>query len=152
MSFGRGFDDPLSLREAMNRLFEESFIPAPTRGRGQSARRPGAAEPQHVPINIFRAGDNVVFFAPMPGLQPDDLELSVSENVLTIRGHKRGHEERHEFLLHEWTVGPYERSLPLPEDLDPESARASMDNGVLVITFNRSERAKPRRIQVQTGG
>ena len=146
MSYARGFNDILSLREAMNRLFEESFI-QPQRPR-QQAERDGA---QQVPVNIFQAGDNVVVFAPLSGLQPSDVDISVTENTLHIRGKKRGHEERHEFYLHEWTVDPYERSVQLPDEIDAESARASMDNGVLVITFNKSERSKPRRIQVQAG-
>lgn len=144
MSSGRSFNDALTLREAMNRLFEESFI-RPTR-----AREGGAAESaQEIPINIFSSGDNVVLFAPMPGLQPEDIEMSLSEGVLVIHGSKRGHEERHQFFVHEWTVGPYVRTVPLPVDVDPGSARASMDNGVLVVTFNRSERSKPRRIPIQ---
>ena len=146
MSYARGFNDILSLREAMNRLFEESFI-QPQHPR-QQVERDGA---QHVPVNIFQAGDNVVVFAPLAGLQPSDVDISVTENILHLRGKKRGHEERHEFYLHEWTVGPYERSVQLPDEVDAESARASMDNGVLVITFNKSERSKPRRIQVQGG-
>ncbi|MDP9382312.1 MAG: Hsp20/alpha crystallin family protein [Chloroflexota bacterium] len=146
MSFGRGFDDVLSLRDAMNRLFAESFV-QPTRAQQQA----GGENTQAVPVNIFEAGDNVVVFVPMPGLQPTDVDISVSESVLTLRGNKRGHEERHHFLQHEWTVGPYQRSVQLPEDVDVESARASMDNGVLVITFNKSERNRPRRIQVQSG-
>ena len=147
MSYGRGFEEPLALREAMNRLFEESFI-QPTR-----AQRHGGTEPQTIPINIFQSGDNVVVFAPMPGLHPEDVEVNVANYVLHIRGHKRGPgEERRHFLIHEWTVGPYERSIPLPEEGDVNSARASFDNGALVVTFDRAEHTKPRRIPVQTGG
>lgn len=146
MSFGRGFEDMLSLREAMNRLFAESYV-QPSRTRQQAS----AESAQAVPVNVFESGDNVVIFAPMPGLQPTDMDISVTENVLTIHGNKRGSEERHNFLVHEWTVGPYQRAVQLPEDVDAASARASLDNGVLVITFNKSERSKPRRIEVQAG-
>ncbi len=145
MSYGRSYNEMLSLREAMNQLMEESFI-RPTRGR-QAA----GDDMQSVPVNVFQAGDNVVVFAPMPGLQPEDIEIGVAEGVLTIQGKKRGHEERHEFFQHEWTVGPYRRSVQLPDDIDAESARASLDNGVLVITFNKSGRSKPQRIEVRSG-
>lgn len=147
MSFGSSFDDLLSLREAMNRLFEDSYV-RPTRGQAE----PGKAG-QSIPVNIFHAGDNVVVFAPMPGLHAEDVEMSVSGNMLTIHGNKRGPgEERRQFLLHEWTVGPYHRVVELPEDVEAESARASLDNGVLVVTFNKSERNKPRRIPVHARG
>lgn len=145
MSFGRMHQDALTLREAMNQLFEESFV-AP-----QCARQEASGQAQPIPVNIFQAADNVVVFAPMPGLQPEDVEMHVSENILHIHGKKRGSEERRDLLLHEWTVGPYQRSVQLPEDVDVESARASLDNGVLVVTFNKSERSKPRRIQVRSG-
>lgn len=146
MGFGRSYEEMMSLREAMNRLFEDSFIRPP---RSQS---PTTERVQSVPVNVFRSGDNVVVFAPMPGLQPEDVEIGVSNNVLTMMGHKRGHEERHELLQHEWTVGPYQRAVELPSEVDVDTARASLDNGVLVVTFNKSERNKPRRIQIQSGG
>lgn len=145
MSFGRMHQDALTLREAMNQLFEESFVSS------QRPRQQNENAAQAIPVNIFQAGDNVVVFAPMPGLQPEDVEMHVTENVLHIHGNKRGSEERRDLLLHEWTVGPYHRSVPLPEDVEVESARASLDNGVLVVTFNKSERSKPRRIQVRSG-
>ncbi len=145
MSFGRGYNDILSLREAMNRLLEESYV-QPRRGS-----EGGSGQAQQVPANVFHSGDNIVVFVPMPGLQPEDVEISVNEGVLTLHGKKRGNEERHEFYVHEWTVGPYTRSLQLPDEVDVESARASLDNGVLVVTFNKSERSKPRRIQVRAG-
>ncbi len=145
MSFGRGYNDILSLREAMNRLLEESYVQPRRGGEG------GSGQAQHVPANVFHSGDNIVVFVPMPGLQPEDVEISVNEGVLTLHGKKRGNEERHEFYVHEWTVGPYTRSLQLPDEVDVESARASLDNGVLVVTFNKSERSKPRRIQVRAG-
>lgn len=143
MSYGRGYQDMLSLRDAMGRLFEDSFVRPAVRGA-----EPGDGHPQSVPVNVYHAGDNVVLFAPMPGLKPDDVEISVNEGVLTLHGNKRGNEQRHDFLLHEWTVGPYHRSVQLPDDVDLESARASLDNGVLVVTFNKSERSRPRRIHV----
>lgn len=147
MSYGRDYYDTLSLRDAMGRLFEDSFVRPAARGT-----EPGDGHAQSVPVNMFHAGDNVVIFVPMPGLQPDDVEIGVNEGVLTLHGKKRGNEQRHEFLLHEWTVGPYHRSVQLPEDVDLESARASLDNGVLVVTFNKSERGRPRRIQVRGAG
>ncbi len=145
MSFGRGYIESMPLRDALNRLFEDSFVRS---GRQQRA----AGENQIVPVNMFRSTENVVVFAPMPGLQPEDVSITVQDNVLTMHGAKRGNEERNDLIRHEWTVGPYHRDLELPEDVDVNSARASLDNGVLVVTFSKSERSKPRRIEIRTGG
>ena len=142
MSFGQNPQGAVSLRDAINRLFEDSFV--------TSESPSGGAQP--VPVNVFHAGDNIVVYAPMPGLQPEDLDINVTNGVLSIRGEQRGPgQERRDFLRHEWTVGPYQRSIPLPDYVDVSSARASLDNGVLVVTFNRSEQSKPRKIQIQTG-
>ena len=148
MSYGRGYDEMLTLRDAVHRLFEDSFV----RPQGRASETAGDGHAQSIPVNIFEAGDNIVVFSPMPGLHADDVEITVNEGVLTLHGNKRGPgEQRHEYTVHEWTVGPYHRAVPLPDVVDPESARASFDNGVLVVTFNKSERSKPRRIQVQAG-
>jgi HSP20 family protein len=148
MRYGRSYNNSLTLREAISQLLEESFIhPA-----NQLTRDPKLAsgDPQSIPVNVFQSGDKVVVFAPMPGLQPEDMEISVTGDTLSIRGKKRGHEERHEFLQHEWTVGPYYRDVHLPENVEPESARASLDNGILVVSFNRLERSEPRRVEVRS--
>ncbi|MDQ3327309.1 MAG: Hsp20/alpha crystallin family protein [Chloroflexota bacterium] len=144
MQYGRSNNETLTLREAMSQLLEESFI-HPAR-----VRYLASGNAQSIPVNVFQSADNVVVFAPMPGLQPEDIEISVSGGTLTIQGKKRGHEERHEFFRHEWTVGPYQRMLQLPEEAEPESARASLDNGILVVTFNKLERSGPQRIEVRS--
>lgn len=148
MSYGRGFQDTLSLREAMNRLFEESFV----QQTGQRRRGGQQSQAQSIPVNIFDEGDNITVFAPMPGLQPENIEITANNGILTLSGEQRGPgQERHEYSVHEWTIGPYQRSVPLPEGVDVESARASYDNGVLVVTFNKAEPNRPRRIQVKSG-
>lgn len=130
-------------------LLIERYSP-PLPGSGPSADPD--AQPQFVPVNVFESADNLVVFVPMPGLQASDITLTLgADGVLSVRGKKRGHEERHRFLRHEWTVGPYEREVRLPDDLDPESARATLDNGVLVVSFNRAQGSMPHRIPITAG-
>jgi HSP20 family protein len=92
----------------------------------------------------------------MPGLKPDDIEVDVENNVLTIRGEKR--EERTEgeeggrYHLAERRYGTFARSFVLPSDVDAERIDASFDHGVLTVRIPKSERAQRRRIQVGSSG
>jgi HSP20 family protein len=90
----------------------------------------------------------------MPGLRPDDVEVDVENNVLTIRGEKR--EERTEgeggkYHLAERRYGTFARSFVLPRDVDAERIEAAFDQGVLTVRIPKSERAQRRRIQVGGG-
>lgn len=88
----------------------------------------------------------------MPGLKPDDVEVDVENNVLTIRGEKR--EERTEgeaggkYHLAERRYGTFARSFVLPRDVDAERIEAAFEHGVLTVRVPKSERAQRRRIQV----
>ncbi len=91
----------------------------------------------------------------MPGLKPDDVEVDVENNVLTIRGEKR--EERSEgeggkYHLAERRYGTFARSFVLPRDVDADRIEAAFDQGVLTVRIPKSERAQRRRIQVGGGG
>ncbi|MEW5931632.1 MAG: Hsp20/alpha crystallin family protein [Gemmatimonadota bacterium] len=92
----------------------------------------------------------------MPGLKPDDVEVDVENNVLTIRGEKR--EERTEgeaggkYHLAERRYGTFARSFVLPRDVDAERIEAAFEHGVLTVRIPKSERAQRRRIQVGGAG
>lgn len=91
----------------------------------------------------------------LPGMQADEVELSLENNVLTISGEK--HEERREerdedrYHLTERRWGRFSRSFVLPREVDSERIAANFENGVLTVTIPKSERAKPRRIEVRAG-
>jgi HSP20 family protein len=107
-------------------------------------------EPQSVPVNVFETATELMIVAAMPGLEADNLDIQVADNYLTIRAGKRGPgQERHEYLLREWSYGPYERTIELPMDVDVDRANATYGNGIVTIALPKSSRPHSRRIEIQ---
>jgi HSP20 family protein len=145
------FDDQFtSLRDAMGRLLDQSFTFG---GRGGE----GGAEPQAaqtVPVNIFEAEEILMILVPMPGLQDEDVDITVRGNSLTVEGRERADlkpESGKRYLRHEWRYGPYRRTIELPYAVDANSAEATFGNGVLTIRLQKAETERIRRIRVSAG-
>jgi HSP20 family protein len=138
---GRG----MSLRQLMDRMLEDAYVMPRERG-GEGWGGPA--------LDVFEEGDNLVVEAHLPGLKPDDLDVNVERGVLTISGQSETEEERkgRNYLLREKRSGRFSRSLQLPSTYRTEECQASFDNGVLRLSFPKAEEAKPRRIQLGTGG
>jgi len=118
---------------------------------GGQDRDPGAA--QTIPINVWEGDDALVIAAAMPGIEADNLEISVLGDELRLRAEERGPgQERRDYLVREWSYGPYERRLRLPYAVDADRANASLGNGVLVLTLPRSEATRPRKITLTKTG
>ena len=143
-----GFDNFTSLRDAMSRLIDQSMVFGDRAERGEA--QPSA---QSVPVNIFEAEDFLMVIAPMPGLQEDDIEITVRGNSLTVEGRERADlkpESGKRYIRHEWRYGPYRRMLELPYAVDANSAEATFHNGVLTVRVQKAETERVRRIQVKT--
>ena len=99
------------------------------------------AKLQQIPLKVYRTEERLMVAAPMPGLQPDDILVEVTDNGhLILQGDLRGMlKDIKELLLDEWSVGGYYRELPLPVAVDATLANVSYGNGVLVVTFPISE-------------
>ncbi len=112
-----------------------------------------AAGEQMVPVNVFDNGHDLVVSAPLPGLEPENIEVAVAGKTLTIRAELRGPgQERKNYLRHEWSYGRYGRQIELPYPVDVEHANASYGNGILTLTLPKSAAARSRRIELsQTG-
>jgi HSP20 family protein len=107
-------------------------------------------EPQSVPVNVFETDSELMIVAAMPGLEAENVDIEVAENYLTIRAGKRGPgQERHDYLLREWSYGPYERTIELPMDVDADRANATYGNGIVTIALPKSARRQSRRIEIQ---
>jgi HSP20 family protein len=150
MSSRWDFDNFTSLRDAMSRLIDQSLVFA---GRGE----PGEAGPsaQSIPVNIFESDDILMIIAPMPGLQVEDVDITVRGNSLTVEGRERADlkpDSGKRYLRHEWRYGPYRRMIELPYAVDAGSAEATLDNGVLTVRLQKAETERVRRIQVKTAG
>ena len=113
-----------------------------------------ATNPQSLPVKLYRMHDHLTVAAPMPGLEPEDILVEVTEQgQLILHGDRRGSlKEVKEVLLDEWNVGPYHRELILPEPVDGEHANITYGNGVLVVAFLLSQEMQPARITLEKTG
>jgi HSP20 family protein len=132
----------MTLREAMDRLFDDAFT-RPLGPRGVSAVMPI--------IDLYQTPEEVVVKANLPGLKSDDVQISVTSDVLTLRGEFKQEEERKDATYHvlERRSGSFERSVMLPTDVQTDKARADFEDGVLTITLPKAETVKPRTITVK---
>ena len=104
-------------------------------------------------VDVYERDDKLVFDVELPGLSPDDVEIEVDKGVLTLRGIRetdRNTEDDGGVRL-ERAWGQFERAFRLGDTIDPDSADADMDNGVLTIRFKKIEVQQPRRIEVRGG-
>jgi HSP20 family protein len=109
-----------------------------------------------VPDTDVVEGENEIrVVCELPGMRAEEVELSLENNVLTISGEKReqrtegGEEDRYHLTERRW--GRFSRAFVLPREVDQDRIEASFDSGVLSVTIPKSERARPRRIEVRGG-
>jgi HSP20 family protein len=135
----------MGLRQLMDRMLEEAFI-MPREGGGQGWNGPA--------MDVYEEGDNLTVEAHLPGMKPEDLEVHVERGVLTITGRMETEEERQDrhYLVREKRTGRFTRTLQLPPSYNTEQCQSHYEHGVLRLVFPKSEAAKPRRIQIGTGG
>ena len=139
------FREVLSLREAMQQLMEESFV------RPGAATRGGGA--QQLALDAHEEDDAYVVRASLPGVKPEDIQVSVLGDTLTIRAETGGQSEqsRGNYLVRERHTGTFHRSLTLPAQIDSNAVDAQYEHGVLTLRLPKSPAAQPRRIQVRAG-
>jgi HSP20 family protein len=106
----------------------------------------------HPAVDVFEDKEAVRIVAELPGVSPEDVKLSLENNLLTIRGEKKQEaEERNERVYrYERSYGSFERAFMLPTTVDGEKIAADYRNGVLTVTVPKAERARPREIPVRT--
>lgn len=113
----------------------------------------GGTRPAVMPVDAYRHGDQYVVHFDLPGIDPASIELTVEKNVLTVRAERswqRG--EGDEVLVAERPQGSFSRQLFLGEGLNADHIEASYENGVLTVTVPVAEQAKPRKVEITTGG
>ncbi len=139
--------EAVSLREAMDRLLAESFV-RPGSGRGGDAAA--------LAMDVEERGDTFVLTVPVPGIKPDDVEISVLGDTVRVRGERqeerREDGEEHRWLLREQHYGAFERAVTLPCLVKADQASAEFNDGLLTITLPKAEEAKEKRIPVRAAG
>jgi HSP20 family protein len=143
--------DPLgeivSLRSAMDRLFEDSFV-NPTTWR--TLANGTAITPE---LDVHETEDELVVTAALPGLRAEDVELTITGQNLTMRGEFKANEEvkREQYLYRERRYGAFHRSLQLPVRVEGEKASATFVDGILTLRIPKADEVKPRQIRISPG-
>jgi HSP20 family protein len=135
----------VTLRDAMDRLFDEAF----TRPRPQIDGWRDVGGPF---IDMYETETEVVIKASLPGLKPDEVQISVTGEMLTIKGEttEKAEVEDKAYHIREQRYGLFERTVPLPTMVTLDKAKAESDAGMVIITLPKAEEVKPKTITVKT--
>ncbi|MCX7677712.1 MAG: Hsp20/alpha crystallin family protein [Spirochaetes bacterium] len=129
------FDDLLNFRNAVDRFFDELS----TYGRKYDMPY----------VNLYEKGDHIAIKALLAGVKPEDVEIHLVENSLVLEGEKKADYVERPYIRKERHFGKFKKSIRLPYRVDPSKVQATMKNGVLIIKLEKSEEAKPRRIEIK---
>jgi len=139
------FREVSRLRREMDRLWDDFF------GPGRRSLRP--LEPEWAPaVDVSETADKVVVKAEVPGIEAKDIDISLSGDVLTIKGEKKSarEEKKENYHLVERSYGSFSRSLRLPAAVIADKIEAAYKQGVLTVTCPKKEEVKPKAIKVKT--
>jgi HSP20 family protein len=109
-------------------------------------RRPGGSF--SMPVDVYRAGDEFVALIDVPGVNPESIEVTADEHVLTVKAERSETHQSADKLVTERRTGVFTRQLRLGDGLDVDRVQASYENGVLKVTIPVAEKAKPRKVQI----
>ena len=140
----RPMSDLISIREEMNRLFDNFFGELPE-------RRMGLLEGEWSPsVNVAETDEEIVVTAELPGVKQDDVDISVADNILTLKGEKKEEKEIKKENYHrvERRYGSFQRSIGLTVGVQANKAKASYKDGILTVTIPKAEEAKPKQIKI----
>ena len=139
------YREAMSLRDAMDRLFQDSWV-------GYGGGRPGAQSPMiGVNVDVHETEQGYELCASLPGWKPEDINITVHGDTLTISGQHKSEERKEDgrqYHLRERRFGSFARSFSFPGPIDTNSAQAKYENGELILTIPKAEQARPRRIQI----
>jgi HSP20 family protein len=144
------YGDPANLfgLQRLNRILDEAF------GGPPFPESSVVTSTLFAPTDVSEDEDALQITMELPGVNPDNVRLSLENNVLTIRGEKRQEFDENNERVHrsERVYGVFERTFVLPNTVDPDRIEARVDNGVLVVRIPKAERARPREIPLSSSG
>jgi HSP20 family protein len=141
--------DPFQNLRRLNSLLDDAFTNWPAQPDENAALTASWA-----PVcDVFEDKDSAKIVAEIPGVKPEDVKISIENQVLTIRGEKKQVAEEKTERVHRYerSYGLFERSFALPKLMDADKIEATYDNGILTVTLPKAERARPREISVKVG-
>ena len=138
------FRDMLSLRREMDRLFDNALTGSQTNGESFN---------WNLALDVAENPDEYVVKASLPGVNPDNVEITFTNNTLTIKGEVKEDQEfdRGQYHLRERRFGTFSRSLALPSGINAEEIKADYGDGVLTLHLPKAEEVKPKKIAIQAG-
>ena len=133
----------MTLREAMDRLFDDAFTRPLSVRDGWSMASPA--------IDMYQTDNEVVVKASIPGIKAEEVQINITGDILTLKGEARQEEDRKERSWHirEQRFGSFERSIVLPTDVKSDQAEAVFENGILTITLPKADEVKPKTINIK---
>lgn len=135
------FREAVTLREAMDRLFEDSFVP--------SRRQNGATERVwRLPLDAYVTPEEIIVVANVPGVKPENVEITIEGDTLTIRGERPAPLENVDYVMQERPFGKFQRTLNINIPVDADKAEARYENGMLTLMIPKAEAVKPKTINV----
>jgi HSP20 family protein len=137
------FRDMVTLRDKMNKLFEDSYS-----GRAEES---GLLQGTWAPsVDIFESENELVLTAEVPGIDEKDIEIKLEDNTLTLKGERKLEKETKEENYHriERSYGSFFRSFSLPNYVDHDKIQAEYQNGVLKITMPKRQESKSRKVKI----
>lgn len=139
------FADMASMRQAINRLFDESFS-RPSNWSGTTAT-------SQFPFDLYETPDAVVLRAYVPGVEQEQLELVVNQGVLTLKGYRHfydGEQEKQQtWHVRGMTEGAFQLAVAIPSAINPDAAEAGYNQGIITVTLPKAETAKAKRIALK---
>jgi HSP20 family protein len=139
------FREMMNLRDTMDRLLERSI--------GGTGQLLSSMRPEAIPMDVCERDDAFEVRASIPGVKPDDVEVIVQGERLTVRAETRAQEEQRgdNWLLREHRSGTLQRTITLPSPVSSENTEARIEDGILTLRLPKLAEARPRRIAVHTG-
>lgn len=139
------FSEMLTLRDAMSQLFEDSFVNPARLSRGDQ---------MSMALDVSETQDGFVVDAVVPGLKPEDLDITIEDSVLVIRGETRQEQQtgnkQGNYHIMERRYGRFSRAVSLPTAVKADEVRATLENGILHLEIPKAEQVKPRKITVNS--
>ena len=137
------FRELVSLRQAMDRLFEDSFV--------RPSRLWTGLEAGELPVDMYQTADEVIIKASLPGIKPEEVDITITGDAVTIKGETKAEEEikRDDYLYQERRYGAFSRNVRLPGSLKTDKAEAVFENGLVTLTIPKAEEAKPKTVKVK---
>jgi HSP20 family protein len=138
------FREIVALRNRIDQMIENTFA----RPRGEWL----ATIFEEPAVDLYENDGRIKLDVPLPGVKPEEVELTVTGNTLTIKGERKSKEEvkKENYYRHETHYGAFTRTVPLPEIADMQQPEATFERGVLTVSFPKLKTVEPKRIEIKT--